>query len=136
MNNSELENNNGNHFSASLRIKNCPELHDELSKLIKPTHCHKKGDIRIGQNKWDNDIWIFGSQLEKHLPHTEHIKWIWEQIKPHKEYIKGLLGNNIEIDLFCSFTSEYDHSSIYLEIEIYEMLCELKIPIEFSVVII
>ncbi len=131
-----MDNKNVYSFSASLRIMEAPMPHDEISSRIEPSHVHKRGDIRIKKlnKKWDNDIWSLRSPLPEKTELTEHLMWIWEQIKPHSQYIKSLVAKGVEVDLFCSYTCEFDNGGFIIQSEVYEILEVLKIPIGFSIV--
>ncbi len=121
-------------FSAGLRIKNAPELHDEISKILKPTHVHKKGEKKIKEKVWDNDIWLLDSPLSDEKDLTEHILWIWEQIKPHINYFMDLKKKGVEMDLFCSFTTDSDQDGFTLDARTYEFINKLQLNIEFSII--
>ena len=121
-------------FSAGLRIKNAPKLHNEISKILKPTHVHKKGEKRFKEKVWENDIWLLDSPLPPEKSLTEHILWILEKIKPNIDYFIGLRKKGVEMDLFCTFTTENDQDGFTLESEILELLHKLELDIEFSVI--
>ena len=121
-------------FSAGFRIMNAPELHDEMSKIIKPTIVHKKGEKRYKNITWNNDIWGIKSPLPKEKSLAEHILWIWEQIKPHINYFMDLKKKGVEMDLFCSFTTDSDQDGFTLDARTYEFINKLQLNIEFSII--
>jgi len=134
MNNNNIEIAGIRHFGAGLRIKNAPELHDEISKILKPTHVHKKGEKKFKEKVWDNDIWILDSPLSDEKDLIEHILWIWEQIKPHIEYFMDLKKKGVEMDLFCSFTTDSDQDGFTLDARTNEFINKLQLNIEFSII--
>ena len=125
-------------FSASLRVMDAPEIHEEISSKLKSSHEHKKGEVReLKLNKrWENSVWILKSPLPKTDSLTKHLEWIWETIKPHIEYFKSLIDANINIDIFCSYTSDCDNGGFELKPQVYEMLATLKVQIGFSIIVV
>ena len=134
MNNSNLTSEEYRRYSASIRIKNAPNLHDDISKRLTPSHVHRKGDQRYKENTWDNDIWIMKSPLPDETELVEHILWIWEQVKPHVSYFARLKNSGVDIDLFCKFTTDSDQDGFSIDSRVYEFLYQLQIDIECSII--
>lgn len=126
-------------YSASLRVMNAPELHNEISKItgIEPSECHCIGDIANVKSgrKWENDIWIISSPLSKYKDLTEHLRWLQKKIKPHFKYFKMLIKKGVKIDIFCGYSSDCDTAGFCIKPEALEIFVELEIPLEVSVIV-
>lgn len=125
-----------NKHSITFRVKNAPHLHEKLSSLIQPSHVHVKGETRYKTKVWNNDMWLLKSPLSDFDSYTDHLLWIWKQLAPHKKYFKELISTGIELDIFCSFTSDCDQDGFILDRKFIETLSELSLPIEFSVIVL
>ena len=128
-------------FSATLRIMNAPEIHDEIEKTtgIKPTHVHVRGDIAFRGTKkvrlWENDLWSLKSPLDGALELSRHLDWLWDTIEPHADYFQDLAEKGVKMDVFCGYRSDSDEGGFSLTSSALQIVQKLGISVEFSVII-
>ncbi len=126
-------------YSASLRVKNAPELHDEISDFtgLEPSECHYRGDIANlnSGRKWNNDIWTYKSNLSESNDLTDHLIFLWNAIEPYSDYFKTLIDKGVDIDVFCGYSSDCDHAGLSIKPEAFEIFQKLKIPFELSIIV-
>jgi hypothetical protein len=125
-------------FSASLRVMDAPELHDEIEVVtgLKPSHAHLKGDKKPRTSStWDNDIWILQSPLNEKAELTDHLNWLWNTIKPHSDYFKELLQKGRKVDVFCGYRSDSDNAGFIVQPDALEIFASLNIPFQVSCII-
>lgn len=128
-------------FSATLRVKNAGWLHSEITGAIgvKPTDSHLKGEPRLPPIKrmptWKADLWALDSPLSENADLSEHLKWLWQKLSPHKEFIKSLVAKGIDIDIFCGYSMELRSSVFSIQPEALRLSYDLHIPLEISVIL-
>ncbi len=124
-------------FSASLRIHGVGVPFEEITRTIgvEPTHQHKKGE-RIGRGDavYRDDAWHLESQLPDDEPLERHILEIWQVVRNHVDYLKGL-KKQFKVDLFCGYRSNCDTAGFEVSHECLEIFIALEIPFGVSVII-
>jgi hypothetical protein len=75
-------------FRATLRITGNNLDLDEVTRSLglAPTHVHKKGDRRSRHPDsvpYEHDMWAFTAPVDKARPLEEHIRALWEALRPH-----------------------------------------------------
>jgi len=120
---------------VSLRIHEPPEIFEELSKILTPTHSHKKGEFcKTMKSKWDNDIWILDSPLSQECLMDEHLEWLINIIKPHQEYFDEIIRKGVKLDVYISYSSDCETGGFSINSSLLEYFCKNKITLEFSVI--
>jgi hypothetical protein len=123
-------------FSASLRIMNAPERHEEItSRMGQPSHCHTKGDSdpdRAGK-LWKNSIWYRESPLPEQQDIGDHLAWVADFAAPHEDYLRQLIADGARIDIYMSYCSDHDHCGFGLDPKHLEIFVRLGIRFEVSV---
>jgi hypothetical protein len=128
-------------FSAALRIMNVARLHEEIEAAmgIEPSTCHVKGELRNPQAKimktWNSDIWILKSPLPGEEDLSAHLRWLWEKIFRHREYLKMLSTRGAKIDVFCGYRSTSSTSGFSIRADALSLAYELGVPLEISVIL-
>ena len=122
---------------VSLRIHGPVEIFEETSKLIVPTHSHKKGDYcEATKGKWENDIWLLQSPLSKECLIDEHLQWLINVIKPHQDYFDDLIEKGVKLDIYISYSSDCETGGFSINSNLLEYFCKNNIVLEFSVAFI
>ena len=122
--------------SASLRIHDAPQLHEEITaRLGTPSECHKKGDMRSPASKrpWPNDVWMMDSPLPERRDIGEHLAWVADFARPHTTYLRRLIRRGARIDIYMSYRCDHDHCGIGLDPEHLEIFTRLGIRMEVSI---
>jgi hypothetical protein len=124
--------------SAVFRVLDAPEAHKEIERRtgIQPTHCHKAGDIRLKDKRWENTIWTLKSPLPESESLSVHLRWLWEALAPHQEYFRTLKESGVKMDLFCGFRSNVDTGGFSIEPDALKVATELGLTLEVSVIIV
>jgi len=123
--------------SASLRVMDAPELHDEITRKtgIEPSHCHKKGEARLPNGTWENSIWMIESPLGPEAEMSAHLQWLWQQVAPQVSVFKELKASGVALDVFCGFRTDTDTGGFSNQPKALSIVTELEIPIEVSVIV-
>jgi hypothetical protein len=90
-------------YSATLRIFGDGVPFQEINERlgVEPTHIHRKGERRGPRSPaWRDDGWHLESGLPKAEPLDRHIEALWEVVRPHLEYLKGL-KQRFKVDVLC-----------------------------------
>jgi hypothetical protein len=124
--------------SATLRILDAPDLHEEITLKtgMQPSHAHKIGEEKTPGAAWDNSIWMLESPLGPQAEISEHLEWLWRQVRPHVSYFKGLKTSGVKLDIFCGFRTDTDTGGFSIEPSALAIVTELQIPIEVSVIVV
>ena len=125
--------------SAALRVMNAPERHAEIEEItgLEPARTHRRGEVaheKTGR-RWENDIWVLASPLGEEAESSEHLGWLWQRVRPHKDYFRSLVESGVEVDVFCGYRSNCDHCGFSLEPDAVEIARELGVRLEFSIII-
>ena len=116
------------------------ERHEEISRVtgLAPTTSHVRGDRRFASSDWlyENDIWILKSSLPGHANMSAHLRWLWDRIGPHAHYFRSLVGEGVEVDVWCSYITDCDHCGFTLEPDAAEIARSLGVPLHVSTVFV
>ena len=130
-----------NRHGASLRIitENFDDfLLFEKKTGLDPSKKGKKGAPKHpGSSRlYPHNIWILESPLSKTEELSSHLKWLWNKICTHRDTLIRFKksSNNVEIDVFCSYTSNCDHSGLELDPESLKIFTELQIKMQLSII--
>lgn len=133
---SVAKNAHGSSFRVASKNYSLFELLENKSGLT-PSTKGRKGDPKFsGSNRiFPENIWILKSPLPKENELSSHLDWIWSKIKDHKETILALKEmDGVKIDIFCTYTSDSDHSGLEISPKSLEMLVELGIKFNLSII--
>ncbi len=124
-------------FAATLRIHGDGLPFAEIRRTlgVDPTHVHHKGDRR-GPNSpcYRDDAWHFNPPLQETEPLERHIEALWETVRPHVEYIKGL-KERFTVNVFCGYRSNCDTAGFEVSHKCLELFTALEVPFGVSVII-
>jgi len=133
-------------YSATLRIFGQNLDHEAITATLRlePTYTHKQGDFatyidsggRVRTLKQPNkfDTWQYKSPIESTKPLVEHIEYLWEQLKAHKEYLLEL-KKYYSVDVYCAYESDSGQAGIEIPYTCLEMFTELQIPFGVSILL-
>jgi uncharacterized protein DUF4279 len=83
-------------YNASLRIAGVGHLHGAITERtgISPTHIAFAGDrpFRSSDRLLVEDLWMLDSPLDRASHWDFHLRWLWEQVGPHAEYFRFVIG--------------------------------------------
>ncbi|MFZ4693791.1 MAG: DUF4279 domain-containing protein [Verrucomicrobiia bacterium] len=123
-------------FSASLRIHDVPEYHEQITaRLGLPSECHKKGDPKSppGKHPWPNDIWMRNSPLPERRDIAEHLAWVSNFARPHLRYLRHLIRRGARIDVYMSYSCDHEHCGFGLAPKHLAIFTRLGIRMEVSI---
>jgi hypothetical protein len=124
-------------FSATLRIMCAAERHEEIEEVtgLSATHRHEHGEPGFFGQPWPNDLWALESPLPPGAALSDHLDWLWERVRPHRDYFRKLAAEDgIDVDLFCGYRSDCAECGFEVQPEALEIVQALDIPLEVSVV--
>jgi Domain of unknown function (DUF4279) len=125
------------HFSATLRIHGEEVPFEEISRRlgVQPTNLHRKGERRRPTSPvYRDDAWQFQSSLPETEPLERHIEALWEMVRPHVEYLKGL-KQRFKVDVFCGYRSNCDTAGFEVSHRCLELFTALEVPFGVSVIV-
>lgn len=126
-------------FSATLRVMCAAERHDEIERItgLAATHQHRHGAEGPFGRPWPNDLWALESPLPRGADLSDHLRWIWEKVRPHQDYFRGLAAEKgVDMDLFCGYRSDCAECGFEVCPEALKVTQALHIPLEVSVVFV
>lgn len=124
-------------FSTTMRIHGNDMPFEEIScRLgVQPTNLHRKGERRGPRSPvYRDDAWHFQPSLPETEPLERHIEALWEVVRPHVEYLKGL-KQRFKVDVFCGYRSNCDTAGFEVSHECLELFTALEVPFGVSVII-
>src|SRR5262245_48973549 len=124
-------------FSAMLRIHGDDVPFEEISQRlgVQPTHLHRKGQRRgPGSPGYRDDAWQFQPSLLEAESLERHIEALWQVLRPHVEYLKGL-KQHFRVDVFCGYRSNCDHAGFEVSHRYLELFTALEVPFGVSVIV-
>jgi len=125
-------------FSATLRVMCAAERHDEIEREtgLVATHRHARGEEGLFGRPWPEDLWALESPLPRGAALDDHLRWIWEKVRPHRDYFRRLAAEeSTEVDLFCGYRTDCAECGFEVGPEALEITQALDIPLEVSVVL-
>ena len=128
-------------FSATFRIKNAGRFYEEITKAtgILPTDCHVSGEEitteshNLGRSA--DDMWTLSSPLSDEADLSAHLRWLWNVLSPHREYLGRLIGEGVAMDISCLYKSDSDTAGFSIDSDALAVACEMNVPLEISVMI-
>lgn len=124
-------------FSASLRIFGEGLDLDGITRTLglEPTHQHRKGECPGKRRQpWAHDMWIYEVQVGESCPLEEHIMALWNLIRPHMSYLRGL-KQHCQVDVFCGYRSNSTTAGIDVEHSCLGLFLDLEVPFRLSVIV-
>jgi len=125
-------------FSATLRVMCAAERHEEIEQEtgLVATHQHARGEEGLFGRPWPEDLWALESPLPPGAALDDHLRWIWEKVRPHRDYFRRLADEDgTEVDLFCGYRTDCAECGFEVCPEALEITQALDIPLEVSVVL-
>jgi hypothetical protein len=124
-------------FSAGLRIHGNDVPFEEISRRlgVQPTNLHRKGERRGPRSPaYGDDAWQFRPSLPETEPLERHVEALWEVVRSHVEYLKGL-KQRCKVDVFCGYRSNCDMAGFEVSHKCLELFMALEVPFGVSVII-
>lgn len=125
-------------FSATLRIMCAAERHDEIEEVtgLTPTHRHREGEPGLFGRPWPKDMWTLESPIAPSAPLSDHLDWLWDQVRPHQDYVRTLAcEDGVDVDVFCGYRSDCAECGFEVAPESLAIIQALDVPLEVSVVL-
>lgn len=122
-------------YSATLRIHGTALPFDEIAKAlgVGPTHQHKAGEkSRPLSRRYKDDAWHFTVPLPEGTELTEHLRKLWQTVKPHVEYLRGL---DATVDVFCGYRSNNGSAGFAVAPDALQIFTALDVPFGVSVIV-
>ncbi|NBB74442.1 MAG: DUF4279 domain-containing protein [Bacteroidetes bacterium] len=124
-------------YSATLRVMCAPDRHDEIERVtgLTATHRHQHGEPSFFGEPWPNDLWALESPLPPGAALSDHLCWLWEQVRPHQAYVRSLVDDDgIDVDLFLGYRSNCGECGFEICPDALAITQALGIPLEVSVI--
>jgi len=124
-------------FSAILRIMCASDRHDNIEDVtgLTPTHKHRAGDEGLFGEPWPNDLWTLESMLPPAAPLDDHLDWLWNEVRPHRDYLRDLaVQDDVDMDVFCGYRSNCAECGFELAPTSLQIVEALDVPLQVSVV--
>lgn len=125
-------------FSATLRVMGAAERHDEIEEKtgLSATHRHRRGETGLAGRPWPEDLWALESSLPRGAPLSDHLDWLWNRVRPHRDYFRALAAEEgIEVDIFCGYRSDCAECGFEVQPDALKIVQALGVPLEVSVIL-
>ncbi|MBI4356252.1 MAG: DUF4279 domain-containing protein [Candidatus Omnitrophica bacterium] len=124
------------HF-ASLRIfGKIPSFEIITKRLgVRPDHVHRKGERRSELSKpYEHDSWQVKALVARNRSLEHHVRWLHRRLAKKTPYLKRLAQTH-EVDLYCSYHSNYDQGRLEFPPEVLAWCGNLGIPLRVSILV-
>ena len=117
-------------FSVSLGISGDGLDLDEISRTLglTPTLARPKGGHKM---PW-NDQWVYQAPVAKERPLDEHIKVLWDAIRPQIPYLREIKKKH-QVEIVCNYIGCYFRGNFKIDHRCLGLFEELDIPIRIAV---
>jgi len=125
-------------FSAALRIRNAAHLHEQLSRNLgmAPSSVTVRGQPAGALGKpAPQDMWVLDAPIPEEAPLQQHLAWLADAIAGREPYLKQLLADGIEIDVFCGYRTNADYSHYTVPAGSFQFASDLGIPLHMSYIV-
>ncbi|MBD9393127.1 DUF4279 domain-containing protein [Acidovorax sp. ACV01] len=121
-------------FDASLRIVGVGAHHDAISLRtgLLPARSIRKGERRVGQRLWTQDVWLLDSPLGGDASLDEHLEWLWNAIAPHRDYFREIISQSPSADIVLGCFSESPYPYLTVKNDPLHLLMELDFGVSFN----
>ena len=122
-------------YSATLRIhgKDLPFEDIESALAVTPSYTHKAGErSRSGARQYRDDAWHFTAPVAEEAELTEHLRRLWQTVKPAVHYLNKL---DAAVDVFCGYRSNHGAAGLAVEPDALQIFTTLKVPFGLSVIV-
>ena len=125
-------------FCAALRVKNAGHLHDQLSSQlgVQPTGVTLRGEVSgaLGRPA-SQDMWVLDAPLAEEEPLAAHLAWLANALQGKGQYLKQLVADGVDIDIFCGYRTNSDYSSFEMPAGAFNFAGDIGIPLHMSYVV-
>jgi len=124
-------------FSATLRVMGAADRHDEIEEVtgLSATHRHRHGDASLFGRPWPKDLWALESPLPRAASLSDHLDWLWDEVRPHRDYFRGLAEqDDIDVDIFCGYRSDCAVCGFEIRPASLKITQALEVPLEVSAI--
>ena len=80
-------------------------------------------------------MWSYTAPVHRARPLEEHIRALWETLRPHAAYVRSL-KTHYEVDVVCGYRSNSDNAGFEVSHDCLMLFTELEVPFEVSVIIV
>ncbi|MGB3738812.1 MAG: DUF4279 domain-containing protein [Pontixanthobacter sp.] len=122
-------------YSATLRIHGGNLPFDEISSVlgVSPSHLHKAGEQRRPSARpYKHDAWHYTAPVAEEVELTEHLRRLWQPVKPHILFLRQL---DAVVDVFCGYRSNNGAAAFAVEPDALEIFIALNVPFGVSVIV-
>ncbi len=122
-------------YDACLRLFGLGDNQREIEAItgLSATRAHREGDpFGLRGRVRKEDLWLYASPLDGRVNHDEHIKWLWTQIKPHREHFRKLVKQAASADICLGCLSEHPYPLLSISPESLDIVRELELGITFN----
>ena len=121
---------------ASVRIFGTVKDLDRITKRlgIKPSHTHRKGETASRFANYRHDGWILTAAVRRDRKLSEHLRWLQRCLRRKENYLRRLT-RQYDVDLYCSYHSNYDQGQLEFPTEILAWCTKVGMPIRVSILV-
>ena len=123
-------------YDASIRIADVGNAHANITRVtgLVPTHSHLKGEARSRFNRhpYAGDLWTLSSPLAETATIGQHCDWLWEAIRPHREYFETVIAAASSADVCLGCLSESIYPFLEVDASSLTILREMKLGLTFN----
>ena len=126
------------YFSASFRIIDAPELHEEVTAVLGlPSSSCRKGETvpSLSDKKTSHDMWVLDSPLAEECSWSDHLGWLNQKLRPHVPYLRSLQEIGVEMDIFLGYRSDHDISQFQILPGATDISSAIGIPLQVSIIV-
>lgn len=125
------------HVFVSLRIFGRIKDFEKLTKAlsVRPDYCHKQGERANAKSRLhERDTWQVKTPISRTRPLAEHLRWMHKRFQNRVALLKRLTSS-YDIDLYCSYHSDFDQGLLEYPPAITELCSKAGIPLRISILV-
>ena len=122
--------------SASIRIFGTIRDLNSITKSlgVQPSHTHRKGEPASRSVNYRHDGWILTAAVRRDRKLSEHLRWLQRRFKRNEKGLRQL-SQQYDVDLYCSYHSNYDQGSLEFAPEVVKWCARVGMPIRISILV-
>ena len=100
-----------------------------------PDHTHQKGRRATPSSRpYRHDSWQIKAAVPREQELKHHLLWLYRHFQKKTTYLRAL-GRKYDIDLYCSYHSNYDQGQIEFPPEVLAWCGSMGIPLRVSILV-
>ena len=122
-------------YIAGLRIfGNIQDFETITQKLgLSPDHTHRRGERRTrSAQPYRHDAWQIKACVPRERELKHHLLWIYRRLHKKTAALR-VLAQQHDVDLYCSYQSDYDQGQLEFPPEILAWCGRIGIPLHVSI---